>query len=140
MNRSAPLLSRLLRGLLLSVVVASVACVGDACGDSRNAQKSIDDARLSGHVMVCRVAFGECSLVTATVTVVSVHGTKFGSAIAKEHALGGRFSFMLAPGKYFPSASDVQAQLNGGRCIAGEVVVHAHENVRDEIHCYRRIR
>ena len=140
MSRSAPLLSRLLRGLLLGVIAASVACVGNACGDSRNTQKSIDDARLSGHVMVCRVVFGKCSLVTATVTVVSVHGTTFGGAVAKENVQDGQFSFVLAPGKYFPSASDVRAQLNGGRCIAGEAVVRAHEDVRDEIHCYRRVR
>ncbi len=63
-----------------------------------------------------------------------------GGAVAKQRTVTGRFSFALPPGKYFPTAFDVQARLSRGRCIAGEAVVRAHENVSDPVVCHPRIR
>jgi hypothetical protein len=63
-----------------------------------------------------------------------------GGAIAEQHTANGRFSFVLAADKYFPSASGVWPQFNDGRCIAGQAVLRAHEDVNDAIRCYRRIR
>lgn len=132
-------------GVMISLLVsAAFICTGCASSlgsqGSQSARKSLHDGRLSGSVSVCSIYLRNCSRVAATVTVLSVHGTTMGGAVAKQHTATGRFSFALPPGKYFPSAFDVQARLTHGRCIADETVVRAHENVSDTILCHPRIR
>lgn len=133
-NRTSANRRRLSLGLTM-VVIVSVAVVTTACGNARGSPTA--SGRLSGRIMLCRQATLDCRrIAVATVTALSVHGTKFGAAIAKRHVTNGQFSFSLPEGKYFPSASAVHANLNGGHCIAGEVVVHARQNVRADIDCF----
>ena len=88
--------------------------------------------------MVCRTNFGSCSLVAATVTLLSVHGTTLGARVANQYAKRGTFSFVVAPGKYFPNVSALRAKLDGGKCISGQAVVRAGEEVMDDIRCVIR--
>jgi hypothetical protein len=67
-----------------------------------------------------------------------VHGKTFGGAVAQQYAAHGRFSFALAPGKYFPSASVVRPHLDGRDCISGEAVVYAREDHVDGVTCFIR--
>jgi len=137
--------------LMMSLVVsAAFVCAGCASSQgsqgSQSARKSphegwlggsVSDSMLSGSVYVCSTDLRKCSPVAATVTVLSVHGTTMGGAVAKQHTATGRFSFALPPGKYVPSVPDVQARLSGGRCVASEAVVRARENVSVSILCPR---
>jgi hypothetical protein len=75
---------------------------GAGCGGSQPSQMATRDVRLSGTVGVCPPNFGKCSLTAATVTLLTVHGTVFGSSVGKEYAANGPFSFLVAPGKYLP--------------------------------------
>jgi hypothetical protein len=131
--------SRFARGLAVAATATSLACAGSACGDSQATKQPTRNARLSGRVMVCRTLFRGCTLVAANVTVFSVHGSRFGKAVAKQDALHGRFSFLVSPGEYFLSASAVRTRLEVGHCISGEVVIRAREYVLDAITCYVRI-
>lgn len=139
LTRSIHYSSRRLRGMVVVAATICLALVSAACGDSQPAQDSVHDARLNGSVMVCPGDFRKCVIVAATVTVLSVHGETLGNAVAQQRAIDGRFSFLLTPGKYFPSASAVQARLYGGHCIAGDVIVHANKDVDDGIKCYIRV-
>jgi hypothetical protein len=112
--------SRLARGLALGATVLSFACANGGCGDAQSSKKPTRDARVSGSVEVCSGHFGKCSLVAATVTLLSVHGAALGGPVDKTYATHGRFSFVVAPGTYFPSASTAQARVADRRCIAGE--------------------
>jgi hypothetical protein len=127
------------RRLVLAMIAASFACCSNACGDLAHAQRQVRDARLSGHVLVCAGIPERCSSVSAAVTILSIRGTKFGKAVSKQYARHGRFSFLLSPGRYFPSADVVGVRLNGGHCIAGEVLIRAHENVNVDISCYTKL-
>jgi hypothetical protein len=75
--------------------------------------------------------------LATTVTILNMHGTALGSAVARQYARRGQFTFLLPPGKYFPS---VRGGLIDARCISGEVRVRADKNVRDDVTCYIRIR
>lgn len=131
---------------MMAVLLVSIAFVCAGCASSQGNQgsqstrKASHDGRLSGSVSVCSTNFQKCSLIAATVTVLSVRGTTMGGAVARQHTVTGRFSFVLPPGKYFPSAPGVQARLSRGRCISGYAVVRAHENVSDTILCHPRVR
>jgi hypothetical protein len=92
------------------------------------------NARLSGNVEVCQPPLGRCSPLATTVTVLSVHGTTLGAAVAKQYARDGRFSFVLAPGRYFPSVSGVP-QVHGSGCVSSRTVVRAREVAVANVHC-----
>jgi hypothetical protein len=124
--------------MIVVVAVVSVALLDASCGDSRPAQKAVRDGRLSGTVTKCPGDFRTCVSVSATVTVLGVVGKRPGGPVAQQHTTNGRFSFLLAPGKYLPSAYVAQASLRGGHCISGEVTVHANGDVHDEVECYIR--
>lgn len=130
--------SGLVRGLALGATVLGFACADGGCG-AQSARKAPRDARLSGSVEVCSRNHGKCSLVAATVTLLSVHGAALGSPVDKTYAAHGRFSFVVAPGTYFPSASTAQARVASHRCIAGEAPVRAGEDVTDSVICLPRI-
>lgn len=117
----------------------SVAC-GNACGGPGLAQHQAVDARLYGRVLACSGIPEKCSSAEGIVTILRVRGTTLGKAVAKQYARHGRFSFLLAPGKYFPSATFVHARLNGGHCISGEILIRAYETVNGEITCYSKLR
>lgn len=124
----------------LIFVIAAVAIstfVGDACGDANKTRGVTRDARVGGSVRLCRTNFGRCTRLATVVTIVSVRGTALGSAVARQYARRGQFTFLLVPGKYFPA---VRGSLIGARCISGEVSVRANENVRDDVTCYLRVR
>jgi hypothetical protein len=129
-------LSRTLRGLALAATT-----VGLVCADgSQAAQQPTRDARLSGSVEVCKDILQKCSRVSAVVTLLSVHG-KSRTAVGKQYAARGRFSFLVAPGTYFPSPSAIRAPVDEGKCISGYAVVRAHHDVTDSVLCaIRRIR
>lgn len=127
------------RRLILAMTVMSFACCSDACGDPAHAQRQVRDTRLSGRVLVCTGIPERCAPVDATVIILSIRGTKFGKAISKQYARHGRFSFLLSPGRYFPSADVVGVRLNGRHCIAGEVLIRAHENVNVDVSCYTKL-
>jgi hypothetical protein len=131
--------SGLVRGLALAATVLGFACADGGCGDAQRAKKPARDARLSGRVEVCTANFGKCSPVAATVTLLSVQGATLGSAVGKKYAANGRFSFDVAPGKYFPTASTAQARVADRRCFAGEAVVRAGEDVTDSVSCVPRV-
>jgi hypothetical protein len=124
---------------VIASVVICIALIGAACGDSLPAREPVRDARLNGSVELCPGDFKKCVNVVAIITVLSVHGKTFGNAVAQQRTTNGRFSFLLAPGTYFPSASSVQARLHGGHCIAGDVTVRANEEVNDGVRCYVRV-
>jgi hypothetical protein len=125
------------RWLVLVATLMGWAC-GNACGGSALAQRQVRDARLGGRVSVCSGIPERCSSAGAVVTIFSLHGTKFGKAVSKQYARHGHFSFLLVPGRYFPSAV-VNARLNGGHCIAGEIFIRAHENVNVDVSCYAKL-
>lgn len=123
-------LSRPLRGLALAATA-----VGLACADgSQAAQEATRDARLSGSVEACRDNLQKCSRVAAIVTLLSVHNRSV-TAVGKQYAANGRFSFLVAPGTYFPSTSAVRAPVDDGKCISGHAVVRAHQDVTDNVLC-----
>lgn len=78
--------------------------------------------------------------MSATVTVLGIVGKRPGGPVAEQHTTKGRFSFLLAPGNYLPSAYLDQASLRGGHCISGEVTVYTNEDVYDDVRCYIRAR
>lgn len=127
-------------------LLAGAAFVCAGCASSQGSQgsqptrKPSHDGRLSGDVSACSLELQKCMPTAGTIIILSVHGTAMGGAVAKQHTATGRFSFVLPPGKYFPSAPDVRARLSRGQCISGYAVVHAHDNVRDSILCSPRIR
>jgi hypothetical protein len=90
------------------------------------------EAHLSGSVEACAPNFAKCSPVAETVTLHMVQGVTTGSPVARQYAKHGHFTFVVAPGKYVPSA-----RMAGRRCIAGETVVRAHVDVSDDIRCVR---
>jgi len=127
------------RWLCRMAVVSSTVClvlVGAACGDSQHVRRSMLHGRLSGRVSVCPGHFVKCVNVSAIVTVLSVRGKTFGNPVAQQRTRNGRFSFVLVPGRYFPSASVVQMRLRGDHCIAGDAIVRANKDVSDEVRCY----
>jgi hypothetical protein len=123
------------RGLAVAGILIGLACAG--CGGSQPAQIA-RNARLSGNVKVCHIRLMNCSPAAATVIVFTVHGKTFGGAVAQQYAAHGRFSFTLAPGKYFPSASVVRPPLDGRDCISGEAVLYAREDHVDGVVCFIR--
>lgn len=123
------------RRLTVLVLTATVGCTIAAHSVAQATAGAARNARLSGRVMVCQPNFGPCAPAKATITVLEVHGTKLGGSVASKTVSNGQFSFLLAPGKYFPSATAVHAHLKGGKCISGEVVVAAHEHVTDNVRC-----
>jgi hypothetical protein len=127
------------RWLVLMATTISVAC-GNACGGSGLAQHQTADARLYGRVSACLGIPVKCSSAEAMVTILGVRGTTFDKAVSKQYTRHGRFSFLLAPGKYFPAATFVHARLNGGHCIAGERLIRAHQSVDANIYCYAKLR
>lgn len=122
--------------ILAGAALGLCAFVGSACGAANNTHQVIRDARVSGNVEMCKPNFGACTSLATTVTILTVHGAALGSAVAKQYARRGQFTFLLAPGKYFPS---VRSGPVGVRCISGEVSVRAGENRRDNVTCYTRI-
>lgn len=127
------------RWLVLSATATSLVC-GGACGGPAPAPHQIADARLDGRVLICSGIPEKCLPAEAVVTILSVHGTTLGKSVSKEKTRHGNFSFLLVPGKYFPSATAVHARLNGGHCIAGEILIGAHESVNADISCYTKLR
>jgi hypothetical protein len=120
-----------LRSLRVWAVVATAIGIGAAgCGSSR----PTGNARLSGNVEVCQPPLGRCSPLATTVTVLGVHGTTPGAAVAKQYARDGRFSFVLAPGRYVPSVPGVP-QVHGSGCVSSGAVVRAHEAAVANVHC-----
>src|ERR1700728_878715 len=129
------------RWLCRATVVLLTVClalVGAACGDPQPVRESMLQGRLSGSVMLCPRDFRKCVNAVATVSVLTVHQNMLGNVVAQQRTRNGRFSFLLAPGEYFPSASLVQTRLHGGNCIAGDVTVHANKKVSDVVRCYVR--
>jgi len=130
MTKVIQYLSRPLRGLALAAIVISLAY---AAG-SQAAQQPPRDARLSGTVEACRDDLQKCSGVAATVTLLRVRG-RTGSAVGKQYAANGKFSFSVAPGTYFPTTSAVRARVDEGKCISGYAVVRAHQDKTDNVLC-----
>lgn len=129
------------RSLCRTTVVLLTVClalVGAACGDPQPVRESMLHGRLSGSVILCPGNFRKCVNAVATVSALTVHQNMLGNAVARQLTKSGRFSFLLAPGEYFPSASLVQTRLHGGNCIAGDVTIHANKNVSDVVRCYIR--
>jgi hypothetical protein len=132
------------RVMMPLLVSAAFVCAGCASSQgyegSHPTREPSHDGRLSGEVSVCSLELQKCVPTAGTVVILSVHGTEMGGSVAKQHTSTGRFSFVLPPGKYFPSASDVQPRLSRGRCIAGYAVVRARDNIIDGVLCFPRVR
>lgn len=126
------------RTLALGAVGVSLIC-SNACGGSAFAEHQTRDARLEGSVSVCSGIPEKCSSAEAVVSVLDVRGKTLGKTVAKEYARHGHFSFLLVPGKYFPSATFAHARLSGVHCIAGEILIHSHESVDANISCYTKL-
>jgi hypothetical protein len=122
--------------ILAGAALSLCALVGGACSSANNTHQVIRDARISGNVEMCKPNFGKCAPLATTVEILSVHGATLGSAVAKQYARHGQFTFLLAPGKYFVF---VKSGSVGVRCISGEVSVRAGENQRDNVTCYTRM-
>lgn len=123
---------------MVAVAVVGVALPDASCGDSMPTQNPVRDGRLSGTVTKCPGDFRACGSVSATVTVFRVIGKRLGGQVAQQHTTNGRFSFILAAGKYLPAASVAQSTLHGGHCISGEVTVRANRDADDVVRCYIR--
>lgn len=123
-----------------SILASAALCLcsfgGGACKGANDTHQVIRDARLSGNVEMCKPNFGKCTPLATTVTILTVHGATLGSAVAKQYARRGQFTFLLAPGKYF---AFVRGDPVGVRCISGEVSVRSGENRRDNVTCYTRM-
>jgi hypothetical protein len=118
--------------------VVGLAVSNAACGAANVAGSP--NGVLFGRVTLCRGVPRSCRPVASTtVTVRIVHGTQIGALVAKADARSAEFSFSLPPGKYFPDAPTVHAQLEGGHCIAGEIVVGTGQKVRDDVLCFVRV-
>lgn len=132
------------RAMMSLLVSAALVCAGCASSQgnqgSQPTRKASRYGRLSGAVSVCSPELQKCVPTAGTVIVLSVHGTTMGGAVATQHTTTGRFSFVLPPGKYFPTAPGVRARLSHGRCIAGYSVVRARDNVIDGVMCFPRLR
>lgn len=110
----------------------SLVLIGGGCGSGGPA--ATGNGRLTGVVEMCLGSVSRCAPVAATVTLLRVNGTTLGSAVGKQYAADGRFSFIVAPGKYFPSASlGGRSSVHG--CIAGQTVVGAHQAVTAYVSC-----
>jgi hypothetical protein len=131
-------MSAALRRLSVAAVASILACVASACGGTGPIAAPTVPARLSGQIVVCHVTLRRCLSAKATVKVFSRKGTEFTIPIAEQYVADGRFSFVLSPGLYYLAALEVRPALHGGRCISGEVTVHAGEHTRDEITCFGR--
>lgn len=127
-------LSRCWQASTLVATAIVLACADGGWAGATTASRPVGDAHLIGSVEACSATFMKCARVSESVTLLSVHGTTLGSAVATQYATHGRFSFAVAPGKYFPSV-----RLVDHRCIAGEAVVRAHEDRRDDIACVKRL-
>ncbi len=123
---------RWLGGFALAASGACLALIFGGCGG--NAATTVRDARVNGTVKVCTAGLARCTPAAAAVTLLAVNGATLGRAVGKDYATDGRFSFLVAPGKYFPAARAARGP-HDRRCIAGEVVVDAHETVNDSVSC-----
>jgi hypothetical protein len=128
------------RGTALVATAACMLLLADGCGSAGAARSQGKVGQLVGRVSICPpIGRRACSRTKATVTILQVHGKTLGRSVAKVYATNGDFRFSLPPGKYFPSASLVNAG-NGIRCIAGQTVVTTAHIVRDDVECYPRVR
>jgi hypothetical protein len=124
------------RRVTVAGMIALCVLINAAWSNSRSAYSTSMYGDLHGTVSVCERDFGKCIHVSTTVTVFLIKDHRSRGPVDHQRAEGGKFSFRLTPGTYLPTARRVEAQLNDGRCISGEVRVRANTDVNDPIICY----